>query len=730
MDSISPHRDLVVRRVSLDALAPDPANPRTHDEANLDAIKGSLARFGQAEPLILQAGTLRIIAGHGRLTAMRALEWTECEVVELDVTDLEATALGIALNRSGELAGWDDGTLARLLAELRDDGGLDGVGFDDTDLDALLDQLQRESDGLGGDPDEIPEPPDDPVTRPGDLWVLGDHRLLCGDSSSPADLDRLLGGAPVHLVNSDPPYNVRVEPRSNNAIAAGVSSFSQSHHQKLDLARHPEKATPTTRKMRAKDRPLANDFVTDEAFDELLAAWFGNIARVLLPGRGFYIWGGYANCANYPPALKANGLYFSQSIIWDKQHPVLTRKDFMGAHEWCQPAGTQVLTPHGEVPIESLRDGDRVVSYSRHHNAIIGVRKGKGVACTSRQYSGDLLGVRVGTSTTWCTPGHLWTVRLTDRADAMWCVYLMKRGNWWRAGKSKLITSWGFGLKQRLYTEGGEAAWILSIHASSLEASLQEQVILAEYGIPLVTWSESASSRRTISDVRMLYDRLDLDRMWDGANRALQDHGRLIECPLLTHERTCTKVSRRVSTMVRACNLLPGVMGVPRPAGRLEVDWPTLDHIDRERFDGDVYSMEVEQSGHYVADGIVTHNCFYGWKEGGAHQFFGPNNATDLWAVKKVNPQSMVHLTEKPVELASRAILYSSRRGENVLDLFGGSGSTLMACEETQRHGFLMELDAPYADVIVMRWQQATGRAAVLDGDGRTFAEVATERTP
>jgi DNA modification methylase len=75
--------------------------------------------------------------------------------------------------------------------------------------------------------------------------------------------------------------------------------------------------------------------------------------------------------------------------------------------------------------------------------------------------------------------------------------------------------------------------------------------------------------------------------------------------------------------------------------------------------------------------------CFYGWKEGAAHQFFGPSNATDLWSLKKVNPQSMVHLTEKPVELASRAIEYSSRPSENVLDLFGGSGSTLIAAEQT-----------------------------------------------
>ena len=104
--------------------------------------------------------------------------------------------------------------------------------------------------------------------------------------------------------------------------------------------------------------------------------------------------------------------------------------------------------------------------------------------------------------------------------------------------------------------------------------------------------------------------------------------------------------------------------------------------------------------------------CFYGWRLGAGHQFFGPNNATDLWHVKKVNPQSMVHLTEKPVELATRAIQFSSRAGENVLDLFGGSGSTLIACEQTSRKAFLMELDPLYCDVIVQRWEQFTGKQA------------------
>src|SRR6056297_4065462 len=104
--------------------------------------------------------------------------------------------------------------------------------------------------------------------------------------------------------------------------------------------------------------------------------------------------------------------------------------------------------------------------------------------------------------------------------------------------------------------------------------------------------------------------------------------------------------------------------------------------------------------------------CFYGWKLGAAHKFFGPSNATDLWAVKKINPQSMVHLTEKPVELAQRAIAFSSKRGEHVLDLFGGSGSTLIGCQLTGRRGYLMEMDRWYCDVIVQRWEQVTGESA------------------
>lgn len=420
----------------IDRLVPYDKNPRLNDDA-VEAVARSIHEFGFRQPIVVDDEGV-IIIGHTRLKAARKLGLTEVPVhVARGLSPEKIKALRIADNKTAEIAEWNLELLPIELSELQGmDFDLGLLGFDQDELAKLLDPGVQE--GLT-DPDEIPAPPDEAITKPGDLWVLGEHRLLCGDSSKPADLDRLLDGQPIHLCNTDPPYNVKVEPRSNNAIAAGLSSFQgTTHHQSMDVARHPEKSKPTQKKLRAKDRPLANDFVSDDEFDRLLDAWFGNIARVLVPGRGFYIWGGYANCANYPPFLKKHGLYFSQALIWDKQHPVLTRKDFMGAHEWC----------------------------------------------------------------------------------------------------------------------------------------------------------------------------------------------------------------------------------------------------------------------------------FYGWKEGAAHEFFGPNNATDLWHVKKVNPQSMVHLTEKPVELAVRAMQFSSRTGENILDLFGGSGSTLIAAQQTGRRAFLMELDPLYCDVIVQRYEQFTGEKA------------------
>jgi DNA modification methylase len=421
--------DIVMRPLS--TITPYPHNPRRNDHA-VAAVAASIREFGFRQPIVVDEDNV-IIVGNTRYKAALQLGLATVPVhVATGLTPAQRKAYRIADNKTGELADWDYDQLVQELADLQKmDIDIDVLGFSPDELQTLF---QTDIEAGQTDPDAIPEPPDAATTNPGDLWILGKHRLLCGDAGCAEDVDRLIAGEPVHLVHTDPPYNVRVEPRSNNARAAGLSSFpGTTQHPK----RSPSQTKPA-KKLRAKDRPLANDFVSEPEFERLLHAWFGNVARVLAPGRAFYLWGGYANCGNYPPVLKTLGLYFSQAIIWIKEHPVLTRKDFMGNHEWC----------------------------------------------------------------------------------------------------------------------------------------------------------------------------------------------------------------------------------------------------------------------------------FYGWREGAAHQFFGPTNAVDVWSIKKVNPQQMVHLTEKPVELAVRALQYSSRNGEHVLDLFGGSGSTLIAAEQTGRRAFVLEIDALYCDVIVRRWEQFTGRQA------------------
>jgi hypothetical protein len=307
-----------LRRVPARDLLPNPKNWRSHPQAQQDALRGLLAELGYCDAMIareLPDGRLQLIDGHLRCETTPDMQ---VPVLVLDVTEAEADKLLLTLDPLASLATANREALTLLLASV------------DTDSAAVQDMLADLAAGeltpfldpgvMPGstDPDDIPEPPDEATTQPGDLWLLGEHRLLCADSAKGEDVDRLLDGAPVHLINSDPPYGVKVEPRSNNAISAGLSSFAGAkHHQSLDLARHPEKARPTDRKLRARDRPLANDFVSEEEFDRLLHAWFGNMARVLLPGRSFFLWGGYANLANYPPVLKACGLYFSQAIVWN-----------------------------------------------------------------------------------------------------------------------------------------------------------------------------------------------------------------------------------------------------------------------------------------------------------------------------------------------------------------------------------------------------------------------------
>ncbi len=298
---------LVIRRVPLASLHLDPANARSHGVENLAAIEGSLRRFGQAEPLIVQKATGRIIGGNGRLVTMQKLGWGEADIVELDIDDLTATALSLALNRTSELATWDELALGKLLRELQSAGAIDGVGFSDGEIEDLLSGLEdlnaSELEDSGAGP--LPE---QPVTREGDLWLLGNHRLLCGDSTNAEHLARLMNGEIASLLATDPPY----------LVSYSGGNHPQSWSNKPDV----------------KDKSW-DDYVDPESGLEFFTTWL----RVALPhcrdDVAVYQWHATRRQMLVEQAWQANGLLAHQVLVWVKSRPVLTRCHFMWQHEPC-----------------------------------------------------------------------------------------------------------------------------------------------------------------------------------------------------------------------------------------------------------------------------------------------------------------------------------------------------------------------------------------------------------
>src|SRR5262245_58949714 len=217
---------MLVERWELSRSRPYENNPRLNDEA-VAAVAASIREFGFRQPIVVDADGV-IIVGHTRFKGAQHLGLERVPVhVATNLTPAQVKAYRLADNQTATIAEWNYDLLPIELADLQGmnfDLGL--LGFSAESLAEIMDPGMQ--DGLT-DPDDVPEPPDEATTQVGDLWILGEHRLLCGDSSKPEDVDRLLNSAPIHLVNTDPPYNVKVEPRSNNAIAAGLSSFGGSN---------------------------------------------------------------------------------------------------------------------------------------------------------------------------------------------------------------------------------------------------------------------------------------------------------------------------------------------------------------------------------------------------------------------------------------------------------------------------------------------------------------------
>lgn len=210
----------------------DPANVRKHGEQNLAAIKASLARFGQQKPIVVNQDGV-VIAGNGTLMAARALGWQTIKAVRTNLAGSEATAFAIADNRTAELAEWDDAALQQQLAAIAidDEELLAATGFDEKELAKLAAANAPEV-----TEDDVPEPPAEPITQPGDLWLLGKHRLLCGDSTKAEDVERLMDGQRADMMLTDPPYGVAYVGKTKDALTVENDQLDETELAKLVCA--------------------------------------------------------------------------------------------------------------------------------------------------------------------------------------------------------------------------------------------------------------------------------------------------------------------------------------------------------------------------------------------------------------------------------------------------------------------------------------------------------------
>jgi DNA modification methylase len=284
---------------SVDRLRPYERNPRTHNEAQVDQIAASMVEFGWTNPVLVdeQGG---ILAGHGRLLAARKLGLAEVPVIRFDhLSEAQKRAYILTDNQLALQAGWDDALLTDELAWLRNESfELDLVGFDATELERLLAIADGEPASEEAE-DEVPEPPEEPVSKPGDLWVLGNHRLLCGDATVLADVERVLRGQLADMCFTDSPYNV-------------------------DYANSPKD------KLCGKHRPILNDNL-GLGFEAFL---YDCCVNVLSVTKGAVYWCmSSSELHTLHRAFTAAGGKWSTFVIWAKNTFTLGRADYQRQYE-------------------------------------------------------------------------------------------------------------------------------------------------------------------------------------------------------------------------------------------------------------------------------------------------------------------------------------------------------------------------------------------------------------
>ena len=291
--------DLNIERLPVEALTPYARNARTHSEEQVAQIAASIAEFGFVNPVLIDTdGT--IIAGHGRLLAARELGLDEVPVIRLvHLTDAQRRALTIADNKLAENAGWNEELLRQELCELQlEDFDLSLIGFDPDELAQLLDAPEVDNAGLTDD-DAVPEPEERVVSRPGDLWLLGEHKILCGDATRASDYRTLLGSELADMVFTDPPYNV---------------NYANSPKDKL----------------RGKNRPILNDNLGDD-FGAFLQTACKHLLEVTKGA--VYIAMSSSELDTLQAAFRAAGGRWSTFIIWAKNTFTLGRADYQRQYE-------------------------------------------------------------------------------------------------------------------------------------------------------------------------------------------------------------------------------------------------------------------------------------------------------------------------------------------------------------------------------------------------------------
>lgn len=290
----------------IESLVPYAKNARTHSDEQIAQIAASIREFGWTNPILVD-GDRGVIAGHGRLLAARKLELDTVPVIELaHLTPTQKRAYLLADNRLAENAGWDKELLSLELADLNlSDFDLNLLGFSDEEL---ADLLSEPAEGLTED-DAAPEVQAVAITKPGDVWLMGKHRLLCGDSCNITDMENLTAGQAVDMWLTDPPYNV--------AYGAGAA-----FKNKVDGGARIEKT-------------ILNDDMSDENFRQFLRDAFVTADNVMKAGAVFYIWHSDTEGFNFRGACQDAGWTVRQCLIWKKSSLVMGRQDYQWKHEPC-----------------------------------------------------------------------------------------------------------------------------------------------------------------------------------------------------------------------------------------------------------------------------------------------------------------------------------------------------------------------------------------------------------